>query len=74
MSTNLKSHALDVSLTRFWGGQRGSCVQVTQKRDPNKKRFTADNFFDSVSLTRAQAAALARDLQDFAQGREVEDI
>lgn len=74
MSTNLKSHALDVRLTRFAGGDRGSCVQVTQKRDPSKKRFTADNFFDSVSLTRAQAAALARDLQDFAQGREVEDI
>ena len=74
MSTNLKSQALDVRLTRFSGGERGVCVQVTQKRDPNKKRFTADNFFDSVSLTRAQASALARDLQDFAQGREVEDI
>jgi hypothetical protein len=34
---------------------------------------TADKFFDSVQLTRAQAAALAADLLDFAQGREVED-
>ena len=74
MSTNLKSHALDVSLTRFWGGQRGSCVQVTMKRDPKKERFTADLFFDSVQLTRAQASALARDLQDFASGREQEEI
>ena len=31
-------------------------------------------FFDNVSLTRAQAAALAADLLDFAQGREVEDF
>jgi hypothetical protein len=35
---------------------------------------TADKFFDSVQLTRAQAAALAADLMDFAQGREVEDF
>ena len=35
---------------------------------------TADiMFFDSLQLTRAQAAALAADLQDFAQGREEED-
>jgi hypothetical protein len=33
---------------------------------------TADKFFDSLQLTRAQAAALAADLQDFAQGREEE--
>jgi hypothetical protein len=74
MSTDLKSHALDVSLTRFWGGQRGSCVQVTMKRDSSKELQTADMFFDSVQLTRAQASALARDLQDFAQGREQEEI
>jgi len=34
---------------------------------------TADKFFDSLQLTRAQAAALAADLQDFAQGREQEE-
>ena len=74
MSTELKSHAQGVSLTRFAGGQqRGSCVQVTQKRlDPNEKRGPADKVFDSVQLTRAQAAALAADLMDFAQGREQE--
>ena len=72
MSTDLKSHAKDVSLTRFWGGQRGSCVQVTQRTD--RRKTQADDFFDSLQLTRAQAAALAADLQDFAQGREQEDL
>jgi hypothetical protein len=72
MATDLKSHAKDVSLTRFWGGQKGSCVQVTQRTDRTKT--SADNFFDCVQLTRAQAAALAADLLDFAQGREQEDL
>lgn len=72
MSTELKSHAKDVTLTRFWGGQRGSCVQVTQSTGRTKTQ--ADQFFDCVQLTRAQAAALAADLQDFAQGREQEDL
>ena len=71
MSTELKSHAKNVSLTRFWGGQRGSCVQVTQPRkDTNLEVTFTDKFFTSLQLTRAQAAALAADLQDFAQGRE----
>ena len=75
MSTELKSHAQEVSLTRFWGGKRGSCVQVTQPRDRKSLGpvTTADAFFTSVQLTRAQAAALAADLLDFAQGREEED-
>lgn len=71
MSTELKSHAQGVSLTRFWGGdKRGSCVQLTQKKQ--QLPATADKFFDSVQLTRAQAAAMAADLLDFAQGREQE--
>ena len=71
MSTDLKSHANGVSLTRFWGGQRGSCVQVTQPRkDTNLEVTFTDKFFTSLQLTRAQAAALAADLLDFAQGRE----
>ena len=71
MSTDLKSHAKNVTLTRFWGGQRGSCVQVTQPRkDTNLEVAFTDKFFASLQLTRAQAAALAADLQDFAQGRE----
>ena len=71
MATDLKSHAQGVSLTRFWGGDnRGSCVQLTQKKQ--QLPATADKFFDSVQLTRAQAAAMAADLLDFAQGREQE--
>ena len=64
MSTELKSHADRVALTRFFGGSdRGVCVQVTEHVTHNH-----------VQLTRAQAAALAADLLDFAQGREVEDV
>jgi len=63
MATDLKSHADRVTLTRFWAGtDRGVCVQVTE--------HVTHNF---VQLTRAQAAALAADLLDFAQGREVEE-
>jgi|TARA_Y100001938_G_C7899716_1_gene334020 hypothetical protein len=72
MSTELKSHAQEVSLTRFWGGEnRGSCVQITT---PARDRKDGHPFFDHVQLTRAQAAALAADLQDFASGREQEDL
>ena len=76
MSTELKSHAQGVSLTRFWGGdRRGVCVQVTAKRaDSQPKGLLPDTGFETVQLTKAQAAALAADLMDFAQGREVEDI
>ena len=72
MSTDLKSHAKDVDLTRFWGGDtRGVCVQVTTPASKDSK--TRGQFFDTVQLSRAQAAALAADLQDFAQGREREE-
>ena len=72
MATDLKSHAQGVSLTRFAGGEtRGSCVQVTMRKA--ELPATADKFFDSLQLTRAQAAALAADLMDFAQGRETEN-
>ena len=76
MSTELKSHANGVSLTRFFGGvERGTCVQVTHKRfDPTENRGPGDKFFDSVQLTRAQAAALAADLLDFAQNREEDEF
>ena len=74
MSTELKSHANSVSLTRFFGGkERGSCVQVTQP-NPNYDSDAGGDMFSHVQLTRAQAAALAADLQDFAQGREQEDV
>lgn len=74
MSTEIKSHANGVSLTRFFGGkERGSCVQVTQP-NPNFDSDAGGDMFSHVQLTRAQAAALAADLQDFAQGREQEDV
>ena len=67
MATDLKSHAKNVSLTRFFGGHdRGTCVQVTVDNGALQ--------FDHVSLTRAQAAAVAADLLDFAQGREEESL
>jgi len=67
MSTELKSHADRVTLTRFFGGSdRGTCVQVTVDQGAAQ--------FEHVALTRAQAAALAADLLDFAQGRETEDF
>jgi hypothetical protein len=62
MSTQLKSHADKVQLTRFFGGsERGTCVQVTVGQE-------------YVALTRSQAAALAADLLEFAQRREVEGV
>jgi|TARA_R110002020_G_C15751338_1_gene726150 hypothetical protein len=71
MSAELKSHATNVSLTRFSGGSRGTCVQVTTPASPDTK--AAGAFSDYIQLTRGQAAALAADLLDFAQGREEED-
>ena len=59
MATDLKSHAQDVDLTRFWGGDtRGVCVQVTT---PAAKPLSRTSFFDTIQLTRAQAAALGKD-------------
>jgi len=67
MATNLKSHADSVTLTRFFGGSdRGACVQVLVDQGAEQ--------FEHVALTRAQAAALAADLLDFAQGREMEEV
>ena len=67
MATELKSHADRVTLTRFFGGSdRGVCVQVTTDQGAGQ--------FEHVALTRAQAAALAADLLDFAQAREQEAV
>ena len=71
MSTELKTHAEGVTMTRFFGGSdRGTCVQLTQSKVGS---WSEGGPFSWVQLTRAQAAALAADLLDFAQGREVED-
>mgnify|MGYP001193310311 FL=1 len=71
MATNIKSHAPAVDLTRFWGGdKRGTCVQITVPATEDNK--AKGIFHDAVQLTRGQAAALARDLHDFATHREEE--
>ena len=71
MATDLKSHAQDVDLTRFWGGDtRGVCVQVTT---PAAKPLSRTSFFDTVQLTRTQAAALGKDRLEFAKGNEQVD-
>tara|TARA_X000001036_G_scaffold395661_1_gene396761 strand:- start:418 stop:684 length:267 start_codon:yes stop_codon:yes gene_type:complete len=70
MSTDLKSRNKGkVSLTRFWGGtNRGACVQITTARDWEKEGDTtaSDKFFNSVSMSKSEAVALAQDLLDFA--------
>ena len=74
MATDLKSTTDKVSMTRFWGGVEGTSVQLTVKRNPNKERFTADLFFDSIAVNREQARTLAADLLAFANGNEQEDL
>ena len=73
MSTELKSHAKDVTLTRFWGGSaKGSCVQVTQP-NPNYDTDAGGPMFSHVQVTRSQAAAMAADLMGFEKDRKKEE-
>ena len=70
MSTDLKSrNHRTVGLTRFWGGEnRGACVQITTTRDWRKEGDLkgTDKFFNSVTMSKSEAVALAQDLLDFA--------
>ena len=71
MSTELQTVTRTLSQTRFNGGPRGVCVQVTQRGlrpDDTGNR----NGFGLLQLTRADAALLAAELQLFADGNEVE--
>jgi len=63
MATDLKSTNTNTCLTRFWGGERGVCVQVSPVK-----------WNAPVKLNRAEAAKLAEDLLKFANGNEVEDF
>ena len=77
MAHNLISHAKDVDLTRFWGGEvRGTCIQISTPICEDSKNMSTDSVFrrDIIQLTKAQAAALAADLLDFAQNRETIDL
>ena len=75
MATDIKSRADGVDMTRFWGGNdRGTCVQVTMRRNWAQPFTAADQFFTSVSLTKEQAKQVAADLMAFAEGKEVEDF
>mgnify|MGYP001162488858 FL=1 len=73
MATDLKSQAQHVDLTRFWGGKdKGTCIQITT---PAQKPLARTSYFDTVQLTRTQAAALGKDLLEFAKGNEqVDDL
>lgn len=65
----------ELTQTRFWGGvDRKQCVQVTQRKPRGPSNEVADQFFNSLQLTRAQARALATELMLFAEGREVEEM
>ena len=66
----------ELTQTRFWGGKdRMTCVQVTQRRNKSEgKRGPADEFFNSLQLTKSQARALATELLLFAEGREVTEL
>ena len=70
MSTDLKSrNHRTVGLTRFWGGEnRGACVLITTSRDWEKEGApsASDKFFNSVTMSKSEAVALAQDLLDFA--------
>ena len=78
MSQDFKSrNPKFVGLTRFWGGEkRRSCVQVTVARNWRKEGDCgpADKFFNSITLSKQEAVALAQDLLDFASGTEVDEF
>ena len=66
----------ELTQTRFWGGKdRLTCIQVTQRRNKSEgKRGPADEFFNSLQLTKHQARMLATELMLFAEGREVDEV
>lgn len=78
MSTELKSKTEEskfggVSLTRFSGGlSTGACILLAQRAEDTTPS-PLDHIFQHIRLTRAEAALLAADLLDFAQGKETEE-
>ena len=67
MATELRAiKGTDITQTRFAGGvERGTMLQLT---------VSNNNSFQSISVTRQQAAQLAQELLLFANGNEVTEI
>ena len=72
MSTELVSHATAITLTRFSWFEHGTAIAVCQPRWFKEELTAVDTVLTSIHLDKGQAAALAADLLDFAQGREEE--
>ncbi len=67
MATDLRTRSRDYYMTRFSGGDKGPCVQVSMDS------ARPDRVLDYISLTKEQAKKLSRDLAQFARGLEEED-
>ena len=80
MSTELRNvpdckAQFELSQTRFWGGSdRMTCLQVTQRKYKSERGGPAEDFFNSLQLTKHKARQLATELMLFAEGREVEEF
>ena len=70
MSTRLKSSRPEISLTRFSGADEMKIQVCLPENDTYK---WGQDIVEAVSLTRAQAQALAQDLLAFANEMEVEE-
>lgn len=76
MSTELRNipSQSKITQTRFFGGkERGTCIQITQRKEEVITEF-ADSMFNKVQLTREEALQVAQELLLFANGNEVVDI
>ena len=71
MSTRLKSSRPEISLNRFSG--EGGVMKVNVLIPENNKYAWGQDTVEAISLTRAQAQALAQDLLAFANEMEVEE-
>lgn len=69
MTTELRDVTLTLLQTRFWGGERGVCIQVTEiNQDVTPANPYGSGF---ITLNREEALLLANELILFSQGKEV---
>jgi len=81
MSTNLRDVPSSrawlaserLTQTRFWGGERGTCLQVTQRRPKSLGKPSSTDHFTCLQLTKEQARNLAAELTLFANDAEIEE-